>query len=211
MQLTATGTDGNGCVGTDSVLVSVTTVDTSVSQKMDILQSNAGNANYQWGACESSGFTQIPGASDSSFQVVQTGSYGVIVTQNGCVDTSGCHTVVVVGLRDEIQPFDVLLYPNPAQNQVVVDLGEHRVDADVRVINSLGQVVSSVALQDKRRTSISLEGLSIGIYYVQVRTSEGDQGFWYKKRPPVKADENYCRVEKRKLHLLKTTKINLRI
>lgn len=172
---TVVGTDINGCQGTDSVFVSVTTVDTSVSQTADILQSNAGNATYQWLSCEGMGFTQIPGASDSSFQVVQTGSYAVAVTQNGCVDTSGCHTVVVVGMKEEIQALDILLYPNPAQNRVVVDLGEHPVDADIRVINSLGQVVRSVSLEDERQTSISLQGLSIGIYYVQIHSGEREQ------------------------------------
>ncbi len=51
------------------------------------------SAAYQWMDCTLN--TLIPGAVEQSYFPTSSGSYAVIVTLNGCVDTSDCVELIV--------------------------------------------------------------------------------------------------------------------
>lgn len=70
--------------------VSVISVNTSVSQSGMTLSAIASGATYQWLNCN--GFTQITGAINQTYTATTVGNYAVVVTQNGCSDTSICLT-----------------------------------------------------------------------------------------------------------------------
>ncbi|MEI6766500.1 MAG: T9SS type A sorting domain-containing protein [Bacteroidota bacterium] len=71
--------------------VTVITVDVSVTQAGTVLTANSAGAVYQWVDCN--GFTPLAGQNYQSFSVTAPGSYAVIVTQNGCTDTSNCFSI----------------------------------------------------------------------------------------------------------------------
>jgi hypothetical protein len=78
-------------VGCDSVLTInaiVTIINTSIMVNGNILSSNELNATYQWVKCNP--FTIITSAINQQYTVINNGDYAVIITHNGCTDTSNC-------------------------------------------------------------------------------------------------------------------------
>lgn len=100
-----------GCDSSIHLQVSLNSPDTSVTQAGPLLTANATGAVYQWINC--SGKVIIPGATAGSYTAVQNGSYAVVVTKNGCTDTSGCRTVSGLGLSNEAEATANSVYPNP--------------------------------------------------------------------------------------------------
>ena len=81
-------TTGLGCDSTITTTVNVSPVDTSVSLVGVTLTAATGGATYQWIDCDN-GSLPIAGATGQSFMPSANGNYAVIVTVNGCSDTSG--------------------------------------------------------------------------------------------------------------------------
>ena len=74
--------------------------DTTVNQNQALLTAVQNGATYQWVDC-SNNFGPIPGATNQSYtKATANGSYAVIITANGCTDTSACHNVTTVGIND---------------------------------------------------------------------------------------------------------------
>lgn len=106
---TSTQTDwiGQTVNGCDSVISLDLTIvplpDNSVTQNNATLQANAIGATYQWLDCDNS-YSPVTGAVSQYFTPsATTGNYAVVVTQNGCSDTSSCYLVDFTGLETLIQ------------------------------------------------------------------------------------------------------------
>jgi hypothetical protein len=75
-----------------------TIVDTSVTLNSSVLTANAVlNTSYQWIHCDSA---SIEGATFQSFIPSESGNYAVEITQDGCVDTSSCYTINIIGIDE---------------------------------------------------------------------------------------------------------------
>ena len=78
-----------------------TVVDTSVTLNSSVLTANAVlNTSYQWIYCDS---VEIEGATFQSFTPTENGNYAVVITQDGCVDTSGCYMINTIGINELYQ------------------------------------------------------------------------------------------------------------
>lgn len=96
------------------------------------------------------------------------------------VTSSGvCVTEATMKMRVEVKSSDVkpltpkgelLLYPNPARNELIVEGGKER---EMRIFNIVGQQVYQTALRSGKET-LSIEGLAPGVYVVQVTDKGGD-------------------------------------
>ncbi len=75
--------------------ITVITVSTAVTQVGSTLTASATGASYQWINCN--GYTNILGQTLQSYTATVSGSYAVIINQNGCSDTSACYSVYIVG------------------------------------------------------------------------------------------------------------------
>jgi len=62
------------------------------------------------------------------------------------------------------------IYPNPAANWVTINLANNKEIAKVIITNILGEVVKTTLINGESR-QLSIEGLSNGIYFVSVETS----------------------------------------
>jgi hypothetical protein len=71
--------------------------DTLVTKKGHVLTANAKDATYNWIDCATN---QPINITTRSLIVTVNGSYKVTIDQNGCVGTSSCHNVVVMGKPD---------------------------------------------------------------------------------------------------------------
>ncbi|HHZ65695.1 MAG TPA: hypothetical protein EYN51_09415, partial [Flavobacteriales bacterium] len=95
---TATHTLANmaGCDSIVTLNLTINTVNSSVTQTGVLLTADEAGANYQWLNCP--GMTAITGATNQEYTATANGNYAVIVTNNGCSDTSACYTVSAVGI-----------------------------------------------------------------------------------------------------------------
>lgn len=140
--------------------------------------------SYQWLKDE----TAILGAVTLSLTALDTGSYQVVVSNTfGCDDTSdvllvftSCpDTVVNPGFNNLNQLLGAQLFPNPASSSVQLTV---EVPASLTgnytwsILNATGSVCNTKQLvlgEGKLNTTLSLEDLSAGLYFVQLRSEHG--------------------------------------
>ncbi len=161
-------------VGCDSVLIitlTINAIDTTVLQNGTTLTSWATGATYQWFDCDTK--TIIPGATNQSFFPTANGTYGVIVTDNNCSDTSACYTVTGIGI-DENGVNEFAYYPNPATDILVVELNGFEKNATILISNLTGQVVFSKEFYDSK-FKLDLNEIPSGMYTITVRTKNTEQ------------------------------------
>ncbi len=114
------------------------------------------------GAATSIG-ANIGGATSSNFTPTINGNYGVIVTQNGCTDTSSCNFVVTLSL-DEQNPNAITVYPNPSNGLITI---QGAGAGNFVLINELGQPVNYIQLNDTNNYTTKVDFLKSGIYFIQ--------------------------------------------
>jgi len=76
----------------------------------------------------------------------------------------------VVGIEKEFADLGIEMYPNPAKEQIFIDLPYD--DSKVAVISAQGAVVANFELYNGRN-DIDLSGLQSGLYFMRVETSDG--------------------------------------
>ncbi len=145
-----------GCDSLISVEVNIND-SASVTQAGDILTANSTGATYQWIYCDS---TAIIGATNQSFSTTFNGNFAVIVTANGCTDTSTCFAVTVVGIMQNSFGSNLQLYPNQSSGRfTIAGITTER----WQVFNSLGKLV-----KEGRGNEINLIGQASGMYLLRV-------------------------------------------
>ena len=81
-----------GCDSIVNLTLSVIPLNGSVTQSGYVLTTSETAANsYQWFNCTNN--TSVSGATGISFSVSTTGSYGIILSKGGCIDTTVCQMV----------------------------------------------------------------------------------------------------------------------
>jgi hypothetical protein len=158
----------NACGSSTAQTLAVTTnvVDTAVARSGLMLTAHATGANYQWFNCGTS--TLISGQTNKIYTATASGSYAVIITQNGCKDTSSCYSVKALGI-DEISPeMSFSIFPNPSSGkfQVAIDGSQFSKRCTLEIYNICGeQIYQSVITNSK--SEIDLSNYANGIYFVK--------------------------------------------
>ncbi len=161
-------------LGCDSILtinLTINIVDTSVTQNLNSLIANASGATFQWLDCDN-GHSVINGATDSIFIPVTSGNYAVEVTQNTCVDTSQCFSIILSGIWETRFGSDLLFYPNPTSGKAFVELGVYYDDIEIRIFNHLGQVILEDTFIKTSRLDIEIMAPP-GLYFVAIKNTDG--------------------------------------
>ncbi len=153
--------DGNGNEASQYFDVEFEVVDTSVTLVSTTLTANAVNATYQWMDCDANAI--ISGEVGATFTPASFGDYSVIVTSNGCVDTSSCYAVD----RDKLS---MRVYPNPVIDNMIIDFGLNESDVEVIVFNIKGEEVYRRVGIEGVTYKADLSHLSQGMYIMHVGT-----------------------------------------
>jgi hypothetical protein len=161
-----TGVDAFGCSNTDIVTVTIgetPVASVSFGDALTLVSSNTG-VFYQWINCTDN--TPIVGATSSTFNVTENGSYAVVVTTpEGCVDTSACLIVDYVKVEELANTF-VTLYPNPTRDNVTINMTQE--SAQVEIVDAQGKIVKRTTMQNGE--SVSLIEFEPGMYIFKVTT-----------------------------------------
>jgi predicted Zn-dependent protease len=114
--------------------------------------------------------------SDSMFVYLDPGTYDITVTDSCGVTVTYPVTVINAAAITEQQYANLLIYPNPADENFTVVFPDNRIKK-ISLINNLGQSVYSFQSENKSEI-ISVSNLSKGIYWLQTET---DGTLFYQK------------------------------
>jgi len=146
--------------------VTVTAVNTSVSQTGTTLLADATGATFQWINCTNG--NPIAGQTNPGFTATSLGNYAVIVTRNNCSDTSSCFNISTVGLNDNRDSTDLIIYPNPSRGRIQVKIdGLQTVhNSKLEIYNLKGNLIYQSKIKFPN-SEIELTHQTKGIYYLK--------------------------------------------
>ncbi len=159
--------------GCDSILtinLSITTIDTTVTQNGYSLSANDSTASYQWLDCNNS-FAIIQGETQQNFSPNIDGTYAVELTKNNCVDTTTCFIISGIGIDETDNKPSI--YPNPSNGKFIVTIKEH---SSVSIINTLGAIVYQGVFNSGTH-SFDVSYLYSGVYFMNVRSQDKTHRF----------------------------------
>lgn len=152
----------NGCSNSMSVTVIVkpaplvTTTLTGTTLKADL-----SGATYQWLKCPN--YSVITGETNQSYTPNKSGIYAVLITSNNCFDTSTCMQVNMLGINENNENFDVVIYPNPNNGSFVL---ESKQNGSYLLVNELGQTITKLEFNASNKNKIQINNLSRGVYLI---------------------------------------------
>lgn len=171
----------------DYITVYATPPFPSITQAGYTLTSSVASS-YQWQLDAS----DISGATNQSYNVLETGLYTVIVgDSNGCVN-SASKFVLITGIDDVMIDQDISIFPNPSKGSFMIEItretrwnGQAGDEISIDVINTLGQKILSSEFPAEVssgfhsvKKQIDLTGVAQGVYFIEINTA----GFSLKKK-----------------------------
>lgn len=106
------------------------------------------------------------------------GEYNVTVVDNIGCEVSVDFNVGTVGIQELIAEenyFEIKLYPNPTNNEVMLDLGKEVEQLKVELIDLNGKVLFQENYQDQQVIKTSLVNQATGMYYIRVKFNGVDK------------------------------------
>ena len=163
-----------GCDSLVTLDLEIIEVDVDVELEDNTLEAEEDDdATYQWLDCNDN-FSAIAGETDAEFTPEASGDYAVVVTIDGCTDTSDCYTVTSTsGIDDLDAHYDIQLFPNPTKNNLRLSLEGIDV-VDIMLFDIQGKVLmqkSGLLNQDM----IHLSNYVAGTYFVRIITPLGSK------------------------------------
>ena len=127
--------------------------------------------SYQW----QFNSVDIPGATNQSYDVQQSGYYTVFIKdQNGCSSSATVY-MLIEGVGDIFSEANLSIYPNPSSGLITVELNKSIAgEVSIKVVNTLGQVVFS-SVESLNNTSsnhkkeIDLTNVADGVYFIDIK------------------------------------------
>ena len=163
-------TNAAGCDSVVTLNLTIDTVGVSVVRSGFNLIATAngtgGTISFQWLDC-ANGDTAITGATSDTFNVAANGTYAVVVSQNGCVDTSDCIDVINVGIAEfETDNRLFKIYPNPAQDRITIELDIDSKYKQLQLFDMTSSLVKAIPVSTNRM-AIDISDFARGVYLVR--------------------------------------------
>jgi hypothetical protein len=114
--------------------------------------------------------TAIPGATEQSYFPSANGNYAVIVTENGCSDTSACANVFAVGLQEFGENTVISVFPNPSNG--LFYLSSSVPLEKMELIDLSGKRILE---ETQNFQQIDLAKLQNGVYLLKIITLENEE------------------------------------
>lgn len=161
----------NGCdslVTLNLTINSVTNLNTTISG--GTITANNSSATYRWLDCNNN-YAVISGQTAASFSPSVSGFYAVELTQNGCVDTSACVTFTTSGIVENSFGNNLMVYPNPTNGNLTIDLGNTYGTVEIQVTDMLGKFIEFKSEYSAQTLDLFIQEPA-GIYIVTVQADD---------------------------------------
>jgi hypothetical protein len=160
----------NGCDSTITLNLTVEDINSTVTLAGVTLTATQSGGTYQWVDC-GNGNLPIGGATNQSYTATANGSYAVVLTFNGCSETSSCTVVTTVGVEEISNFSNLLLYPNPTNGQFIINFGKEYDEVLVEITEANGKKVKKQKFRNTSNEAMSFNGQS-GVYFVTITSEE---------------------------------------
>lgn len=161
----------SGCDSLVELWLEVIHIDTTVVQNANVLEAVFPADSYQWLDCENS-FAPIPGANQPSFTAQASGRYAVSLEKGDCVDTSGCHQVVGVGMTTFL-PHGEWISPNPSHGVIHIRTNTHCLEELVLYTIQGKPILHKQFAEAASEKTLDISHLPGGIYFLILTTPTG--------------------------------------
>lgn len=165
-----TNAAGNSVSATQTVVIDAIDVSTSVMDDTVLSANNTNADSYQWIDCLN-GNAPLLGETSANFYPTSNGEYAVVITENGCTDTSACEVIAIIGV-DEFYGEGFEIYPNPTSGMLTINYATEQSHVKIQVFNVLGQLVDDKTLYNIDLISLNLEGEN-GFYTIRIVDTYG--------------------------------------
>jgi Secretion system C-terminal sorting domain/SprB repeat len=161
----------NGCDSTVTTNLTVNPlIDLTTTTSGNSITANTSPADYQWIDCNN-GNSILVGAISQVYTSTANGNYAVIISQNGCSDTSACVTITTTGIVLKPNNEDIQIFPNPTASTIT--LKGLSADGNIIIMNALGQTIFSTTVNQKDiEKIIDLSDLKNGMYYILIENKD---------------------------------------
>jgi len=154
--------NATGCDSVLTITLTQLSVDIGTSVSDTTITSDAGSATgYQWIDCNTN--LPIAGAIAQSYSASANGDYAVIVTMNGCSDTSACTSIEIVGMDETTNGGTLSIYPNPSNGSFTI---QAKTAGTYRIVNAMGQIIEIVELNEVNNFTREMRHVGPGLYYL---------------------------------------------
>ncbi|MES2556455.1 MAG: choice-of-anchor D domain-containing protein [Bacteroidota bacterium] len=160
--------DGNGnsaACAFDVVVISNLNATATTDVDGVSIQANNSSGTYQWINCAT--MAAIPGATTQTFFPSANGNYAVIVTENGCLDTSACANVFAVGVNELGAYTLISAFPNPSGGLFHLSSSLPMVKLELLDLSGKRLLEETVDFQQ-----IDLSQWQNGVYLLRVTTAD---------------------------------------
>jgi hypothetical protein len=161
----------NGCDSIVTLKLKINVVDTLVTVNSNQLIANATNATYQWLNCPEKDI--IVGATTATLAPISSGNYAVVITQNGCTDTSDCINYTMLNINNAFNNnIIVSIYPLPINNQLNIKFSKNISSGSISISNMAGQIIYDNTINNSSEKTIDVTALSSGLYFLNCKVDE---------------------------------------
>lgn len=153
-------------LGCDSVLVHDIQQEWPFANVFDddgALLCNGGYDSYQWINC--SNLQPVSGATDSIFTPTDSSQYAVIVSLNGCSDTSQCMRSSI-GILEQLE-VGIDVFPNPTSGNFTIQVNHSSSNLNGHIRDMTGKMVKSFTI-NSNKTDINMVDYSPGLYLLEI-------------------------------------------
>ncbi|TAH42241.1 MAG: T9SS type A sorting domain-containing protein [Bacteroidetes bacterium] len=158
------------CDSTVELTLTVTEPDITVSQSGKTLSAAGTAESYQWIDCNTNQI--IPNDTSRVFIALANGQYAVIVTENGCSDTSACYNVTTVGIATENFSSGISVYPTMVKSKTSVRFIESQKFVNIILMDISGREIHREKYSETNTLTLDLSICKPGNYFIQVESGE---------------------------------------
>ncbi len=166
---TAVIPNASGCDSLITIDLTINSIDITVTQNSSILTAIATPASYKWLDCNNN-YSAIANESNQTFTADVSGNYAVEILQNDCIDTSMCYTVSIISTIENTFDKSLVVYPNPSNGFVYINLGANFQIIGIEVKDVNGRILKKSLFKNRQFLDFELDEPA-GIYFITV-TSE---------------------------------------
>lgn len=162
-----TGTGTNGCTKVDTIsvhvkprpILTVINADTLLCSEETTTLTVSGASSYNWSTADTSASIVVSPSVSTNYSITGIGNNGCSNTINYLLVVTSCSGILELSTSEQ----SILVYPNPSSGAVRVS---SLVDFNLILVNSLGEFIEELNLNESNSHTTNLSQLSHGIYFI---------------------------------------------
>ncbi|MBK9453788.1 MAG: T9SS type A sorting domain-containing protein [Bacteroidetes bacterium] len=159
--------NAQGCDSILNIYLTIDSLNPAIAQNGNSLSAVQSGGTYQWFRCDN-GFVPIQGATGQSILAPSNGFYAVVVSFDGCQDTSEC--VQVTGVFQELQHENgqMQAYPNPTDGPIWISATNDLGPGELQAYDAYGRMILAQDWDGATLQQLNFDKFSAGVYHLRL-------------------------------------------